>query len=146
MNTKKIKHDKPTKPVSVQDLIDAKWKRSASDVAMLSPEDLALLRSKQEEEAEELRAEYPPGKSYFSYILPNDDDYRSMTSLPSVELMDLTRAMRLTAGMISCISHGSHHGRSMIIVAMHHNSRVVEYTFDLVVDKAGDLTLYEPFM
>lgn len=146
MNTKKVKYAASPKPVSVQAMIASTWKRRPADIALLSPDDLALLRAKQEEEAEELRAEYPSGKSYFSYILPYDDDYRLMTSLPSVEFIDQVEAMRLTAGMISGISHEGRAGRSMVIVAMHHNSRVVEYTFDLVVDKAGNTVLYEPFM
>lgn len=143
---KAIKKPKQDKQTSVQEMIDTKWKRNAADVAKLSPEDLALLRAKQEAEVAELRAEYQPGKSFFSYVLPDDDDYRVLETLPTAERVEQVGAMRLTAGMIAGISSGIHQGRAMVIVAMHHNSRVVEYTFDLIVDKAGDTVLYEPFM
>lgn len=134
------------KAVEIHDLIRERFYRSPENIAKLSPEHVVLLREQQEREAVKLREEFPPGKTHFSYILPNDEDYRVLDALPDLAEINKLGALRLTAGMLAGFSHGDVYGRSMVLVALHHNSRVVEYTVDLVVDKVGNTTVYEPFM
>lgn len=123
-------------------MLNNKYDRTKANIASLNLTELETLRVRQEEEAEEMRKAYPPGRRYFSYILPNDEDYRMLDALPTAEQMDELKAMRLTGGMLGFMTNG----RALIPVAMHHNSRVVEFEFDLVVNKVGDTELYEPFM
>ena len=145
-----MKHFKFAKHVSqvitIHDLIANKYHRTKPNIAALNPEELLMLREQQETEAVELRKIYPPGKRYFSYILRDDDDYRVLDSLPDEASIANLGAMRLAAGMLANISHSPLFGRCIIPVAMHYNSRVVEFEVDLMVNSVGDTVLYEPFM
>jgi hypothetical protein len=142
-----MKNKNPLRYADVNYLMEHKFHRTTANIARLSPSDLLLLREQQEKEAAELRAIFPVGKTLFAFARYSDDDpYTVLPELPPVQVVNQLNAMRLTAGLIAGMHIDRAHGHSLVIVAMHHNSRVVEFTFDLVVDKVGNTELYSPFM
>lgn len=137
----------PLRYADVNYLIAHPFHRTTANIARLSSTELVLLREQQEKEAAELRTIFPVGQKLFAFARYSDDDpYTVLHELPPVQVVDQLKAMRLTAGLIAGMHVDNNHGRSMVIVAMHHDSRVVEFTFDLVVDKVGNTELYSPFM
>lgn len=73
-----------------------------------------------------MQEKFPPNKRFFSWTNKDEDKWNRYEELPTVESVASKNAMRWTNGMIGAAS--SKLG-SFVLVAIHHESRVIEFEY-----------------
>jgi hypothetical protein len=79
-----------------------------------------------EERYQALLVRCPPDKSFYSYSVPSDRNWRRVEELPSVEHLEQVGAEQWTGGMIGAAAGFI---ESFVVTGMHHDSRVLEFKY-----------------